>query len=159
MEKHDPLFSMGSRLNEQICRQLFQILPEQGPVMIIMDREGNCWPSDSDAFSKLDINEAFLREVCSKIDDGDEPVVTGVNQCSVIATQIATERTNCGYVVIALPKHSPEFAMVNVDLIETLLNLVGLLATLIEKNNLLYELQTKSHFHAQGQIYSEAVLN
>lgn len=150
MDMGDWLFSPSCALNEQIARQIFDILPERGPLMVIMDRDGNCWPSDSEKFSKLNINESFLRELCAKIDDGAEPVVTQVNDCSIIAAQLTAEQTNrqdglrhCGYVIIALPQYSPESTLINIDLIETLLNQTGLIAKLIEKNNLLYELRMK----------------
>ncbi len=111
--------------------------------MVIMDRDGNCRVSDSEKFSTLNISESFLRELCAKVDDGAEPVITQVDDFSIIAAQLATGRTNCGYVIIALPQYSPESTLVNIDLIEILLNQAGLIAKLIEKNNLLYELQAK----------------
>ena len=150
MDMYDSLFLSSSVLNEQIARQIFEVLPERGPVIVIMDREGNCWPSDSEKFSALDIGESLLRELCAKIDDGAEPVVTQADDCSIVAGQLATERTNCGYVIIALPRYSPESTLVNIDLIEILLNQIGLIAKLIEKNNLLYELQMKQ-FSVYGQ--------
>ena len=148
MDINEPAFSQSnifsfSGINEQIARQVFEVLPEQGPVLIIMDTNGNCWPSDSEEFSKLNISESFLRELSAKIDDGSEPVVTQVDQFSVIASQLATERTNYGYVIIALPQYSPESTLINIDLIELVLNQVNLIAKLVEKNTLLYELQMK----------------
>jgi len=150
MDMYESLISPGFVLNEQIAREIFDVLPEQGPVMVIMDRDGNSWPSDSEQFAKLNINESFLKRLCAKIDDGAEPVVTGVNDCSVIGAQLATERSNCGYVIIALPQYSPESTLVNIDLIEMLLNQTGLIAKLIEKNNLLHEAQMK-HYRMYGQ--------
>jgi hypothetical protein len=148
----DWLFSPNCALNEQIAQQIFDILPEQGPIMVIMDRDGNCWSSNSEEFSKLNINESFLRELCAKIDDGAEPIVTQANDCSIIAAQLTTERANCGYVIIALPQYSPESTLINIDLIETLLNQTSLIAKLIEKNNLLYELQMKQlSAYTQGE--------
>jgi len=142
-------------INEQVARQVFDILPERGPIMVIMDRDGNCWPSNSEEFSKLNISESFLRELCAKIDDGTEPVIAHTDDSSIVAAQLATEQTNCGYVIIALPQYSPESTMVNIDLIETLLNQTGLIARLIEKNDLLYELQMKqSSLYDQGEIGS-----
>jgi len=76
--------------------------------------------------------------------------VTGADDCSVIAAQLATEHSNCGYVIIALPQYSPESILINIDLIEILLNQIGLIAQLIEKNNLLYEVQMK-HYRVCGQ--------
>ena len=155
MDMYDSLFSPGGVLNEQIARQIFDILPERGPVIVIMDRDGNCWPSDSEEFSKLNISESFLRELADKIDDGVEPVVTQVDDCGVVAAQLATEQTNCGYVIIALPRYSPESTLINIDLIEILLNQIGLIAKLIEKNNLLYELQMKRYsVYGRGETAS-----
>ena len=155
MDMYDSLFSPSGVLNEQIARQIFDILPEQGPIIVIMDRDGNCWPSDSEEFFKLNIGESLLRELCDKIDDGAEPIVTQANDFSIIAKQLATERTNCGYVIIALPQYSPESTLINIDLIEILLNQIGLIARLIEKNNLLYELQMKQfNLYSQSEIAS-----
>ncbi len=145
----DSLLSPVATLNEQIARQIFDLLPERGPVMIIMDREGNCWPSDSEQFAKLNISKEFLKELCGKVDDGAEPIVTQTNDCSVVAAQLATEQTNCGYVFLAMPQYSPESTLANIDLVEIVLSQVSLIAKLIEKNNLLYELQMK-----QFSVYS-----
>jgi hypothetical protein len=155
MDMYKSLSSPGFMLIEQIARQIFEVLPEGGATIVIMDREGNNWPSDPEEFAKLNISESFLKELCAKIDDGAEPVVTSADDCSVIAAQLATERSNCGYVVIALPQYSPESILINIDLIEMLLNQIGLIAQLIE-NNLLYEVQMK-HYRVCGQ--SEIALN
>ena len=160
MDMGDWLFSPScalpvAELNEQIARQIFDILPEQGPIMVIMDRDGNCWSSNAEKFSKLNVSESFLRELCAKIDDGAEPVVTQANDCGIIAAQLTTEQTNCGYVIIALPQYSPESTLINIDLIETLLNQTGLIAKLVEKNNLLYELRMKQlSSYTQSEISS-----
>lgn len=144
-------FSPGCFLNEQIARHIFDILPESGPVIVIMDKNSNCWPSDSEKFSRLNISESLLKEVCAKIDDGAEPIITQANECSIVAAQLTTERTDCGYAMVVLPQYSPESALINIDLVEILLNQVGLIARLIEKNNLLYELQMKRlNTHAQA---------
>jgi len=143
MDMYKSLSSPGFMLTEQIARQIFEVLPEGGATIVIMDREGNNWPSDPEEFAKLNISESFLKELCAKIDDGAEPVVTGADDCSVIAAQLATEHSNCGYVIIALPQYSPESILINIDLIEILLNQIGLIAQLIEKNNLLYKAQIK----------------
>jgi len=150
MDMYDSLFSPSCVLNEQIARQMYDVLPDHGPVMAIIDKEGHFWPSDSERFSKLNISESFLRELWVKIDDGEEPVISQVDDCSIIAAQLATERTDCGYVIIALPQYSPESTLINIDLIEILLNQIVLIAKLLEKGNLLYELQIKQ-FSTYGQ--------
>jgi hypothetical protein len=143
MDSYSALLSQGAVLNEQIARQVFGLLPEQGPIMILMNRDGHYWPSDTERFSKLNVSDSFLKELCAKIDDGDEPVVTYANDVSIIATQLATEHTKCGYLIIALPHYSPESTLANIDLIEVVLNQVSLIARLIERANLLHERQMK----------------
>lgn len=150
MDMYESLFSPGFMLTEQIAKQIFEVLPEGRATIVFMDRDGNSWPSDPEEFARLNISESFLKELCAKIDDGAEPVVTGTDDCSVIAAQLATERSNCGYVIIALPQYSPESVLINIDLVEMLLNQIGLIAKLIEKNNLLYEVQMK-HYRVCGQ--------
>jgi hypothetical protein len=149
MDVCDSLCSAGYALNEQVARQVFDILPEHGLIVIIIDRDGNCWCSNHEEFSRLKIGEPFLREVCAKIDDGVEPVITQVNDISIAAAQLATERANCGYVIVALPRYSPESTMTNIDLVETLLNQIGLIAELNERNSSLSELQMK-HYSVYG---------
>jgi len=150
MNLHESLSSQSFMLNEQIARQVFEVLPEQGPILLIMDRNGHCWPSDSEEVAKLNMSESFLKELRAKIDDGAEPVVTRINDCSIVAAQLATERNNCGYVVMALPQYSDESTIINIDLVEILLSHINLIAKLIEKNNLLYETQMK-HYRACDQ--------
>jgi len=156
MDTHNTLNSPIFMLNEQIARQIFEILPENGPMILIIDRNGSIWPSDSEEFSKLNISESFLKELCMKIDDGVEPVITQTNNCSIIATQLATEKSNCGYVIIALPEYSKESTLKNIHLIEMLLNQLTLIAKLIEKNNHLFESKIRNY---SGYSNNSSILN
>ena len=150
MNIYESLSCPTFRLNEQIARQVFDTVPEGGPLVLIMDRNGNRWPSDSQELVKLDISESFYEELCSKIDDGSEPIFTQINEYSIIAAGLTTERRDCGYVMIAIPQSCPESTFHNVDLIEMLLNQFSVIAKLIEKNDLLYEHQLK-HYRVGGQ--------
>jgi len=143
MDTFGSMYSQGCVLNEQIARQVFDILPEDGPVMVIVSRQGNYWPSDAEGFARLGITDGFLKELCAKVDDGAEPIITQVNDFSIVATALATERTDSGYVILALPNYSPESILANITLVEILLSEVGLIAHLIEQNNLLHERQMK----------------
>jgi|GEM_PF-320867 len=145
MDMYDAVLSQSRLLNEQIARQVFETLPEEGPIVAIIEKNGTCWPSDSEEFAKLRMSEPFLKELCAKVDDGVEPVVTQAHEASIVVAQLATDRTDCGYVLIALPRYSPESTFVNIDLVEALLNQIGLVAKLLEKNILLYELQMKHY--------------
>jgi hypothetical protein len=130
-------------LNEQIAKEVREIQPENGPVVVIIDRDGTCWPSDAERFAKLNLDEALLKELCTKVDDGVEPVIAQINDCSVVAGQLSTERTNCGFALIALPHYGPESTLANIDLVEMLLGQIGLIGKLIEKHNQARELHMK----------------
>jgi len=156
MNLHESLSNPGFVLNEQIARQVFDVLPDQGPILIIMDQDGHSWPSDSDEYEKLKIDEQFLKELCAKIDDGSEPIVSQIDDCSIVAAQLATEQNNCGYVIIILPQYSPESTLINIDIVEILLGQLNLIAKLIERNNLLYGVQMK-HYRICSQ--NEIALN
>lgn len=150
MDMFESLFSPSGHLNEQLARHIFDMLSDSGPVVVIIDKNNHCWPSDSKSFSKLKLSETFLRDLCEKIDDGQEPIISQADNCSLIASELSTDKTNCGYIILALPKHNPEEMLANIDLLELVLNQFGLIAKLIEKNNLLYELQMKN-FGVYGQ--------
>ena len=151
MDMEAELFSSSCPLNEQVAQQLFDILPESGPIVVIMDKEGNCWASDSEEFSKLGISESFFGDLFAQIDDGAEPVITQANNCGIAAAQLTAEQTNCGYVIVAMPGFSTESTLANIDIVETLLNQTCLIARLIEANNFLHGLQAK-----QLSVYTES---
>jgi len=149
-------FSATHLLNEEIARYVFEVLPERGPVLIVMDRDGSYWSSNPEEFAKLNLSEALLKDLRAKVDDGAEPVITQVGETSVTISQLSTDRTNCGYVVVALPRHSPECTLTTIDLVEAMLNQITLIARLIEKSSML----TKSHVnHYAAYSVSDAVSN
>jgi len=152
MDTCNATFSATHLLNEQIARQVSDVLPERGPVLAILDRDGTCWPSNPEEFAKLNFTAALLKELRAKVDDGAEPVITQVGDVSVTIAQLSTDRTNCGYVLVALPRHGPECTLTNIDLIETLLSQITLIARLIEKSSLL----TKSHVNHYAAYSSSA---
>jgi hypothetical protein len=142
---YDSMFSPGYVLNEQVARQVFDVVPERGPIIVIMDKRGNYWPSNTEEFSKLNINESFLKELIAKVDDGVEPAITQISDTSIAAAQLITDQTDCGYVIIALQQCNKEFALTHIDLVEALLNQITLIAKLIEKNNLICESNSKQY--------------
>jgi hypothetical protein len=127
-------FSQVRALNEQIAREIFDILPEDGPIVMIIGRDGSRFLSNPTKLSELGISESFLKEVCAKIDDGAEPVITRLNDFGVVAMQLVTEQINYGYVIVALPQYNPESVLINIGLIEMLLNQIALIARLIEQS-------------------------
>ncbi len=143
MDIYGSLFSSSGMLNEQIAKEIFGIMPVQGPFIVILDGKGNYWASDEERFSQIFSDKQQLEQVISRIDDGGDPVISQIDDSSIVATQLATDQTNCGYVILVLEEYSPESTFANMDLIELLLNQIGLVARLIEKNNHLRHTQMK----------------
>jgi len=152
MDMCDATISATHLLNEQIARQVFDVLPERGPVLLIMDRDGGCWPSDPEELARLNLSESFLKDLRAKVDDGAEPVITQVGDASVTIAQLCTDRTNCGYVVVILSRHSAESTLADIDLVEALLNQITLIARLIEKSSML----TRSHVNHYAAFSTSA---
>ncbi len=159
MNIYDPLVSPAYLLNEQVARQVFEALPDGGPVVLIMDRAGHHWPSDSHAFAELHISDVFLDELGGRIDDGTEPVIAQTGKCTIVAAELATERTRCGYIALILTRDGPEDAIASIGLLETITGLVNLIAKLIEKNVLLYELQSRYIPGTAEYVQREPALN
>jgi hypothetical protein len=156
MDICDTTFSATHLLSEQIARQVFDVLPERGPIVVIMDRDGSCWPSEPEEFAKLNLSETLLKDLRAKVDDGAEPVITQVGEVSVVVAQLSTDRTHCGYVAVVLARHCPESTLANVDLVEAMLGQIALIARLIEKSSLL----SRSHVnHYAAYSASHAASN
>jgi hypothetical protein len=156
MDTCDTTFSATHLLAEQIARQVFDVLPEHGPIVIIMGREGGCWSSQPEEFAQLNLSEALWKDLRAKVDDGAEPVITQVGDVSVVLAQLSTDRTHCGYVAVALARHSAESALANIDLVEALLGQITLIARLIEKSSML----SRSHVnHYAAYSASQAASN
>jgi hypothetical protein len=139
MDTCDATFSATHLLNEQIARQLFDLLPERGPIVMVMDRDGTCRSNDPQELARLNLSEALWADLRAKVDDGAEPVITQVGDASVTIGQLCTDRTNCGYMVVVLPRHSPESTLAHIDLIESMFAQITLIARLIEKSSMLMQ--------------------
>jgi len=46
MKTYDSVLSESGVVGEQVAREIFSLLPEQGPIVVIMDRQGRVWASD-----------------------------------------------------------------------------------------------------------------
>ena len=145
MDMYDAMFSASYTLCEQIARRVFEGFGECGPILAIMDRSGNCWASDPERFDRMHPGETILVDLWSTVDDGSEPAVAQVGNTSVATAQLATEHTNCGYMVLILASEDAEWTQANMDLVETVFNQVSLVARLIETSSLLSDTQVKCY--------------
>jgi hypothetical protein len=143
MNIYNSLFSQSAMLNEQVARQVFEIIPEQGPLVVLINCDGNCWPSDSDRFEKLNLSADWMENFRSKIDDGVEPVISQIENYSIVGSQLDTGNAKCGYVLMALDGTGPESLISKMELVEMILGQFSLIARMIERCNSLYQTQAK----------------
>ncbi len=145
MDVYDAIASAHGPLNEQIARNVFDALPEPGPIVTVMDRGGHCWSSNPPEFAKLRLSPTLLADLRAKVDDGAEPAFTNSQDTSLAMAQLPTENTQCGYLLVALPRCGSELTQTQVDLIESLLNQIAQVACLTEHNHILKERQAMYH--------------
>lgn len=143
MNVYETMATVGETLGEQIAGEVFETLSENGPVLSLMDRQGHCWSSDPAKLTSLGLDQALLDDLLAKIDDGAEPAVAQVGETTLVGGQLATDRTNCGYLVLAVARGSSEWTPLNFDLVETVFGQVTLVARLLEDKRLVKEIQAR----------------
>jgi len=143
MSIYESLLSSPMLLNEQIAREVFAAMPDGELLVVICDEKGNYWASDQCRFSKLFSDRQELERICTTIMDGCDPVIHEVDDCTIVATQLDAERTNCGCLFLVLPAYTRQSTLANMEVIELLLSQLNLVARLIEKNNQLHRMQLK----------------
>ena len=156
MDTCDTTFSTGLSLNEQTARQVFDVLPEEGVVVVIMDRDGTRWLSDSEAFDRLGLDEALIAELRARVDDGVEPVVTRLGHASIAMAQLTTGHTNCGYAMVVLPRSAGKRGVSDVNLLEACLGQIALIARLTERNRQL--MKTRAAYYP-GPEWQDKLMN
>jgi hypothetical protein len=135
------LLSGADTLAEQFKSHLFGMTESEGPVLILVDDQHNFCANHPGRTSFLSESPEILPAICGQIDDGYDPCVHTVDGGCVIGTQLATEKTHCGYFLIFLPGYQSQTVQANMDLFELLLGQTQLICQLIEKNNQLHHLQ------------------
>ena len=145
MDAYDAMFSATYVLNERIAQRVFDVLPEGGPLLALVDGSGHYWASDPEAFMQLNVVETLLDDLRAQVDDGMEPATVQVGDTMVMVTQLHTERTNCGYLVLAVPRYETEMTQTSLDVVEALLSQVLLVANLVERCTLLSDARAKCY--------------
>ena len=140
-ELYKSLLSGVDTLAEQFKGHLFGMTELEGPVLMLVDGQGELCANHPSRVGFLNECPEVLPSICRQIDDGYDPCVYAVEGGCIIGTQLATEKTNCGHFLMFLPGYRSETVQVNMDLFELLLAQVQLICQLIEKNNQLHHRQ------------------
>jgi len=151
-ELYKSFLSGVDTLTEQFKGHLFGMTELEGPVLILVNNQGELCANHPSRVGFLNERPDILSAICHQIDDGYDPCVYAVEGGCIIGTQLATEKTDCGHFMIFLPEYRSETVQANMDLFELLLAQVQLTCQLIEKNNRLH------HHQLSGLSKNSAVL-
>jgi hypothetical protein len=119
---------------EQIAKLIFEKLANNDIVVAILGRDGSFIANKPEIFSKVFSDHKLLKELCVRIDDGCEPLISQVNSHTVAASDLSTDSGSIGFVVMLLPGNSPEKSIESHDFIEIILEQFSLIAALVELN-------------------------
>ena len=136
---HEVTSSGESAALRQAASEVLGVLPEDSPIVAVMDSVGHCWSSNPDELARLGLPEPLLAEMRARVDDGVEPCIVETAGTLVIATQLCTDQPDCRYVVIVLPGISRDQTVANTPLAEALLQQVELSIKLAENHRRLCE--------------------
>ncbi len=129
MEYIEQISKQTESSTDRFARELFDCFPQDGPIVALIDGDGSCQASDSETFIKVFPTSQQLNQLCSRIQDGNEPLVTQIDSYGVIAGAIKAAGTDIfGYLIVILPDSSPEMTLASIELVETILNQACLLA-------------------------------
>jgi hypothetical protein len=132
MNLFDAISTSNDLVTGHIASQIFSVLPEDGPGLAIIDRHGHRYTSEAELLAAQGITDETIKDLCSRVDDGCEPVITKAGETTVVASYLSTDRCNYGYAFILLKDYCPVAAMANIQLIETVLAQMNLVARLTE---------------------------
>lgn len=139
----DSLFASNGMLTEQIAREVFSIVTDRGLFLVIADNDYNYWCNDEDQFRHFFADGGQIQRLCEPVNDVCGPVISQVCDHGMVVTQLTAGKKNCGYLIAVLTDCTPESTLAIIDIVEMVLNLVNLIANLIDKNNQLHHLQLK----------------
>ncbi|MFA6176304.1 MAG: hypothetical protein WC765_06975 [Phycisphaerae bacterium] len=119
---------------EQTAQMMFDNIGSSDIVLAVLGRDGSCTSSRPEVFAKVFANQGLLRDLCSKIDDGCEHLISRIDDCLIIGSSLLSGVNPIGYVIMLLPGYSPEKSFEYLDFIEIIMEQFSLLAGVVEQN-------------------------
>ncbi|MFA6186740.1 MAG: hypothetical protein WC770_05955 [Phycisphaerae bacterium] len=119
---------------ERTAQMMFDNIGGSDIILAVLGRDGSCTSNRPDVFAKVFENQGLLRDLCSKIDDGCEHLISRINDCLIVGSSLSSGTTPLGHVIMLLPGYSPEKSFEYLDFIEIIMEQFSLLAGVIEQN-------------------------
>ena len=118
----------------RIASMVFDSFEGTDFIVAILGRTGSYVASKLDVFESVFADQRILDELCRRIDDGHEPLITHIDSYLLAASALTSGFDNIGYVVILLPVDTSEKSIDCLDFLEIILNQCSLLAGLVDQN-------------------------
>jgi hypothetical protein len=135
------LISDTELINQQFMGAIFDLASPEGPVLIYVSADYKMTSSHNSRTAFLHDEPGVLKELCGRIDDGDDPCVAQVEGGCLFGTQLQSDSAHLGYFFVLMPGYSSEVIQTNMDMAELILSQAQLICRLIEKNNKLHHSQ------------------
>lgn len=119
---------------EQTAQMMFDNIGCSDIVLAVLGRDGSCTSNKPELFAKVFSNQGLIRDLCGKIDDGCEHLISRIDDCLIIGSSLSSGANPLGYVIMLLPGYSPEKSFEYLDFIEIIMEQFSLLAGVIEQN-------------------------
>lgn len=127
-------FTHYSQVNEHIAESLVEAIGEDGPLLVVVDRQGNCWSSDTLKFTQV-LSEEVIDQITCRIDDGCDPVISSCEEISFYATELMADQYSCGYLIIVFCGTNEVDILENIELVEGIASLANVVASLIRRQS------------------------
>ena len=142
-------FMQYSQVNEHIAELLVEAIGEDGPLLVVVDRHGNSWSSDTLKFTQV-LSEETIDQITCRIDDGCDPVISSCEENSFYATELMADQFSCGYLIIAFCGTKEVDILENIELIEGIGSLANAVASLTRRQSF-----AASYWSNEGNMESD----
>lgn len=123
----------------QIAHTVFDSFDDTDIVVAILNHNGSYVSNKLDVFEKVFAQRGLLEELCGRINDGQEPLITNIDGYLVAARGLSaglkdvdsTGSRQVGYAIMLLPGESSKPSL---EYIEIILEHLSLISGLIEQN-------------------------
>lgn len=122
MDLFDELFCGSCGYHSDLAECLFETLGEDGIWMAVLDGRGNSFSSRAERFMELFGTGEKLQQICERLADGVDPLMTNVGDVTVVGTCLHAPAGSCAYMIMVLDSYSPESALINAGLVELTVN-------------------------------------
>ena len=132
MNTCENVFSSESYLMQEVANRLRGCFDSSEIDMLLFDASGNLQAGNTEILGGLGANQQLFKNICSRIDDGDEPIVSQIDGVGIVASGISGRNASLGYVFILLPGYSPERTIGSLDFLEIIISQVSMNVETIE---------------------------